>query len=87
MEASIRSRLRSLAAGVVTPDEVSAWALHTMEGDSPQLRDARIWTALDRLSGADLLEDPGQYLHGKEDVDAWLEEFEGDGAVRSWPHP
>ncbi|MGW2226350.1 hypothetical protein [Streptomyces formicae] len=78
LEAEFRSRLRALAAGAVTPDEVSAWALDAMEGDSPQLRDGRIRTALDRLSGADLLEGPGQYPHGKEDFDAWVEEEEGD---------
>ncbi|ATL31598.1 hypothetical protein [Streptomyces formicae] len=76
LEAAIRSRLRSLAAGAVTPEEVSGWALDAMEGDSPQLRDGRIRTALDRLSGADLLEGPGQYLHGKEDFDAWVEEWD-----------
>ncbi|MFE0174950.1 DNA-binding protein [Streptomyces sp. NPDC059002] len=80
VEEATRSRLRALADGAVTPEEVSAWALRVRESDVPQLCEGRIWTAVDRLSGADLLAAPGQYLHGKEDFDAWVEEFDGSGA-------
>ncbi|MGW7275474.1 DNA-binding protein [Streptomyces sp. NPDC054864] len=76
LQASTRSYLRSLAAGTSTPEEVSEWALRVMESDAPELREERIWTALDRLSGADLLVGPGEYLHGKEDFGAWAEEFD-----------
>ncbi|MFE6094763.1 hypothetical protein ACFQ7M_22760 [Streptomyces massasporeus] len=48
-----------------------------MDSNAPELRDARVWTALDRLSGADLMESPGQYLHGTEDFDSWVSEFDG----------
>lgn len=77
LENETRSRLRALSAGTADPAEVSAWALRALDSDDPQLRDPRIWTALDRLSGADLLEGPGQYLHGKEDFEVWVGEFEG----------
>jgi hypothetical protein len=75
LEASTRSHLHSLAAGVITPEEVAEWALRMMEGDAPELRDERIWTALDRLSGADLMAGPGEYLHGKEDFESWAAQF------------
>ncbi|MFF9819667.1 DNA-binding protein [Streptomyces sp. NPDC014006] len=79
LESTIRERLRSLASGAVAPDESAEWALEIMESDAPELRDARIWTALDRLSGADLMVGPGQYLHGADDYRAWLAEFDTDG--------
>ncbi|WP_265415952.1 hypothetical protein [Streptomyces otsuchiensis] len=38
----------------------------------------KIWAALDELAGVDLLEGPGEYLHGVEDISAWLAEFTRD---------
>ncbi|MFC7257776.1 MULTISPECIES: DNA-binding protein [Streptomyces] len=78
MEAVTRSYLRSLAAGTITAEEAAEWALRMMDSDAPELRDERIWTALDRLSGADLMVGPGEYMHGQEDFDSWVAEF-GDG--------
>ncbi|MEU1630202.1 DNA-binding protein [Streptomyces sp. NPDC020096] len=69
-------RLRLLASGEAAPDEVSDWAMEVMESDSEQLVDERLWRALDRLSGADLMSDPGVYLHTREDFKDWLREFE-----------
>ncbi|MEV0980790.1 DNA-binding protein [Streptomyces sp. NPDC049915] len=83
LESKIRERLRSLASGTVAPDESADWALEVMESDVPELCDARIWTALDRLSGADLMVGPGQYLHGTDDYAEWLAEFDADGS--RWP--
>ncbi|WP_327714100.1 DNA-binding protein [Streptomyces sp. NBC_00490] len=79
LEASTRSHLFSLASGAISPEEASEWALRVMDSDAPELQDERIWTALDRLSGADLMEGPGQYLHGKEDFESWVTEFGSDG--------
>lgn len=77
LEESVRAHLFSLASGSISPEAASAWALRVMDSDAPELRDERIWTALDRLSGADLMEGPGQYLHAKADFDAWASEFGG----------
>lgn len=69
-------RLRRLAEGGVGRDEVADWAMGLVESDAPELRDDRLWAALDRLSGADLRAAPGEYLHGPEDFESWLAEFE-----------
>ncbi|MGW7254951.1 DNA-binding protein [Streptomyces sp. NPDC054834] len=69
-------RLRRLAGGEASRDEVAGWAMSLIESDAPELNDGRIWTALDRLAGADLMVGPGQYLHGPEDFEAWLAEFD-----------
>ena len=39
--------------------------------------DATLWTALDRLAGADLQQGPGVSLHGEEDFRSWLADFDG----------
>jgi hypothetical protein len=71
----VLSYMKRLAEGEVSPAEAADWALGVMKLDSPELRDRKLWRALDQLSGADLLEAPGQYLHGPEDFADWLEEF------------
>jgi hypothetical protein len=76
----VLSCLTRLAAGELSPGEAADWALGVMKLDSPELKDQKLWRALDELSGADLLEAPGQYLHGPEDFADWLEEF---GAEKS----
>ncbi|MCF3136870.1 DNA-binding protein [Streptomyces olivochromogenes] len=77
--AEIGLRLRRLAEGGVSRDEVADWAMSLMESDAPELLDDRLWTALDRLSGADLMVAAGQYLHGPEDFESWLAEFDASG--------
>ncbi|MFF4400215.1 DNA-binding protein [Streptomyces sp. NPDC001480] len=71
----IRSRLSLLVAGAVSRGELADWAMSAMESDAPELRDDRIWMALDRLSGVDLMVAPGQYLHGREDFDVWVADY------------
>lgn len=73
----IGSRLRLLAVGAVSRGELADWAMSAMESGAPELRDDRIWKALDRLSGVDLLVAPGQYLHGREDFGVWVAEYCG----------
>jgi hypothetical protein len=77
LEESVSAHLFSLASGSIGPEAASEWALRIMDSDAPELRDERVWTALDRLSGADLMAGPGQYLHGKEDFGSWASEFDG----------
>ncbi|MFD5913473.1 DNA-binding protein [Streptomyces massasporeus] len=77
LKESVSAHLASLASGSISPGAASEWALRVMDSDAPELRDTRVWTALDRLSGADLMESPGQYLHGTEDFDSWASEFGG----------
>ncbi|NEW74222.1 DNA-binding protein [Streptomyces rhizosphaericus] len=71
----IIERLTALTEGTSPPEDVSEWATSTMQGDLPELLDADIWQALDRLSGADLKSDPTTYLHSTEDYVEWLREF------------
>ncbi|UNZ21743.1 DNA-binding protein [Streptomyces sp. 891-h] len=71
----LKRRLQQLASGECSAEEVSTWALEIMESDSPELDDEAVWTALDQLSGADLLMSPDTPLHGKKQFEEWLEEF------------
>lgn len=74
----VRTYLTRLAAGEVPVGEAADWALDVMQGDDEELTDRVIWRALDRLAGADLLQAPGEYLHGPEDFAQWLAEFTAD---------
>jgi len=74
----VGSYLDRLAAGAISPGEAADWALRVMEEESADTVDPGIWSALDRLAGADLLEGPGKYLHGHADFADWRDEFEAD---------
>ncbi|MEV5932954.1 DNA-binding protein [Streptomyces sp. NPDC052079] len=74
----IGEHLNRLAEGEVAPDEAADWALSVMEQESTEDIDPKLWRALDQLAGADLLEAPGAYLHGREDFACWRAEFEAE---------
>lgn len=68
-------KLVALSKGEITPEAAAEWALAMMEGDDEALRDESVWNALDNLGGADLLTEPGVYLHGSEDFHEWLKNY------------
>jgi hypothetical protein len=73
----VRNRMAALVEGSVSREEVSDWALMRIKDESARYSsDATLWTALDRLAGADLQEGPGVYLHGEEDFRSWLAEVD-----------
>ncbi|MEV1006545.1 DNA-binding protein [Streptomyces sp. NPDC049881] len=73
----IECRLRRLLAEPRTAGEAADWAVAVMESDAPELEDAVVWDALDRLGGADLRTGAGAALHGAADFRAWLAAFQG----------
>ena len=75
LRTQVAKKLEDLANGDISPQVAADWALKAMEGDEPDLRDDAVWRALDRLSGADLRESPGVYLHDSDDFTSWLEDF------------
>jgi hypothetical protein len=77
VEDQMVKQLEALVAGDATPDDVAAWATHTMENEdnADALDDPATWEILDKMAGADLLSGPGQYLHGQADFAEWLTDF------------
>ncbi|KAB8164689.1 DNA-binding protein [Streptomyces sp. 3MP-14] len=73
--AEIERRLRLLLADPGSAATSADWALAEMAGNAPELADDAVWTALDRLAGADLPAAPATPLHGSADYEAWLAEF------------
>ncbi|MFC6880159.1 MULTISPECIES: hypothetical protein [Actinomadura] len=76
----MRALLEGLVAGTRTREEANDWAAPWVREDPgyADVEDEAVLNALDRLFGADLQEAPGQYLHGTEDFQAWLAEFDAD---------
>ncbi|AYN35080.1 hypothetical protein DUI70_4582 [Streptomyces albus] len=54
--------------------------MRLMESGAPELEDEQLRAALDQLSGADLMVEPGEYLHGKEDYQAWADQLSSSEA-------
>lgn len=72
----VRQVLRDLVEGRRTPGEVADWATPWIAARHPAVEDEAVWNALTTLSGADIEVEPGDYLHGQEDFETWLEDFE-----------
>jgi hypothetical protein len=74
----VRAKLEALIAGTATREDVNDWAAPWVREDPgySEVHDSAVWNALSNLFGADLQEAQGQFLHGKEDFEAWLQEFE-----------
>ena len=70
--AEVRDVLLGLVNGDITPAQASDWATPWVTEEAGDVRDEVVWTALDRLSGADIETTPGVFLYGPEDFRAWL---------------
>lgn len=74
----VKSLMAGLAQGSVSREEAADWAMARIKDESAgYASDATLWTALDRLAGADLQQGPGVYLHGEGDFRSWLADFDG----------
>jgi hypothetical protein len=70
-----------LVQGVVSREEVADWAMGLIEDESTDYSsNPTLWTALDRLAGADLQQGPGVYLHDDTDFRAWLADLDPQSA-------
>ena len=72
----VLSRLTDLTDGSLSPENASTWAetwllIDQMPGVGVQIRDWPVWEAIKLLAGADLLAEPGTYLHAPEDFRDW----------------
>lgn len=76
IEEQVRERLSALVSGASDVGTVADWATRLMELDDPALDDDRLWSALDKLSGADSKIGSEEYLYGHDDYVQWLEDFD-----------
>ncbi len=73
----VKRRITGLAQGSVSREEAADWAMERVKDESADYSsDATLWTALDRLAGADLQQGPGVYLHGEADFRSWLADLD-----------
>lgn len=77
-------RMLDLISGRSSREEVADWAAPWIVQPSPSVADPVVWRALQQLSGADLLNWPGEegeYLHSDVDFHGWLDQLEtGDAS-------
>ncbi|MFJ8577242.1 hypothetical protein [Micromonospora sp. NPDC093277] len=72
----IRDCLVSLINGTLSVDAVATWARRWLLDDDVDIRDDVILDVLDTLAGADIETTPGVHLHGQEDFESWLTDFD-----------
>ncbi|MGH3117442.1 MAG: DNA-binding protein, partial [Gaiellales bacterium] len=66
-----------LLRGDLPREDIAAWAMQWVSADAPGVSDRVVWSALKHLAGADLLAGPSVYLHGEDDIHAWIDEVDG----------
>ena len=74
------SKLADLASGNLSPEDASSWAgkwllIDRTPGADVQIKDWPVWEALKLLAGADLLAEPGTYLHSSKDFQDWHQQL------------
>lgn len=74
----VKQVMARLAAGKTSREDASGWAMERLDSDEYTSIPV-VWTALQRLAGADLQTSPGVYLHGEADFHAWLSDFSSSG--------
>ncbi|TCI22960.1 hypothetical protein EVJ33_04835 [Exiguobacterium sp. SL-10] len=62
-------------AGVVTRENVSDWAGHVLNQSEDEMIERTALDGLILLSGIDLLDNEGHYLHREQDLDDWIEQL------------
>lgn len=63
-------------AGRITREDVSDWAGQVLQQSDDELNEGTLFEALLWLSGIDLLDDDGGYLHDETDLDEWILQLE-----------
>lgn len=71
----VADRLRELISGVASREDVAAWAGRWVGMGDPPIEDPRVWRAIERLSGADMISTDRPYLYGREDFERWLSDL------------
>ena len=72
------ARLEALTRTEISREEVADWAGRWVRLPNPGIDDDRIWTAIKKLSGADLPSTDRMYLHDENDFNNWLKELRGE---------
>ena len=57
-------------------EEIADWAQSYITDDELTVKNDKSWDLLMTLSYLDTQINPGEYLYGEEDIEAWLKEFE-----------
>jgi hypothetical protein len=73
----VKRYMTGLIEGSMSREEAADWAMERVKDESADYSShATLWTALDRLAGADLQQGPGVYLHGEADFRSWLADLD-----------
>ncbi len=82
----VQAKLLALILGDCSREEVASWAESWMIQDDPDVDDPIVWRALDRLSGADMIDFDRPYLYDEADFRDWLKELRGREKLEKQTH-
>ncbi|WFU83268.1 hypothetical protein QA645_11155 [Bradyrhizobium sp. CIAT3101] len=71
----VREKMLALLGDDTQRQRVADWAAQWVRRLDPGIEDAKVWSAIISLSGADLRTSPDEYLHGDEDFASWLRDL------------
>ena len=73
--ADVVERLRGLVLGTMDRESVAEWAGFWVGQKAPPIPDPKLWHAVERLSGADMISTDRPFLYDKEDFEQWLKDL------------
>ncbi|XOQ16266.1 MAG: DNA-binding protein [Shouchella clausii] len=71
----IINKLELVLKNQLTREEVADWASEYVMKEKYDVSDLKVWDMLMTVSGLDLQDSPGEYLHNDEDILDWIKEF------------
>ncbi|WP_263707327.1 hypothetical protein [Shouchella tritolerans] len=71
----IINKLELVLKNQLTREEVTDWASEYTMKEKHYVSDLKVWDMLMTVSGLDLQDSPGEYLHTDDDIRDWIKEF------------
>ncbi|MFP7284757.1 hypothetical protein SFC15_00845 [Shouchella clausii] len=71
----IINKLELVLKNQLTREEVTDWASEYTMQEKYDVSDMEVWKMLMTVSGLDLQDSPGEYLHNDDDIRDWIKKF------------
>ncbi|GIN07123.1 hypothetical protein MKZ19_11420 [Shouchella clausii] len=71
----IMNKLELVLKNQLTREEVADWASEYTMQEKYDVSDMEVWKMLMTVSGLDLQDSPGEYLHNDDDIRDWIKKF------------
>jgi hypothetical protein len=74
--AQVTGILEALISGGLARSDVAEWASYWVSLKNPPIHEGKVWSAIQELTGADMITTDRPFLYGVEDFRDWLNKLQ-----------